>query len=294
MQRRWVLLAFLLVALAGGFLVGIPRAEELPGKRPLVVATLFPYYDLARIIAGEEVEVRLLFPFGVGPHEAVLTPAAAQLLGRADLLISNGARLEPTAEKFSSLLGSGAASLIVSDAVEVVDGNPHVWLDPVAMSKIAAAIRDGLIRIDPAHAVGIQTRAEALLRQLKDLHQDYTNELGALPNKTIVVFHDAFAPLARRYGLTVAATFEEFPGKEPSSRELAGIIEKIRKHRVRVLFAEPQFSPKLVEAIARDLHLEVTELDPLETAQETDSYVALMKKNLASLAGALGPTEAVP
>jgi zinc transport system substrate-binding protein len=296
MQRRWIIAVLAaLTVVAVVFIISARRVEEPTSRKPLVVVTLFPYYDFARIIAGPDADVRLLFPFGVGPHEATMTPEAAGLLARAQLVIMNTEELEPLWSKFKENI---APTVVVVEAARGIDilgrdpktgtgGDPHVWLSIFNAEIAVRNITDALTELDMAHAAQFTQAAQRLREQLAALDSTFMNAFQFVPNKNIVTFHRAFEYLAKRYGLTVAAVFEEFPGKEPSARELINIIAAIQKADATAIFTEPQFSPRIVNAIAGDLKLPVHELDPIETAQASDSYIGLMKKNLDVLQKAL-------
>jgi ABC-type Zn uptake system ZnuABC Zn-binding protein ZnuA len=55
-----------------------------------------------------------------------------------------------------------------------------------------------------------------------------------------------------------------------------------------VLFVEPQYSPKLVRQVAKDMSLKVAELDTLEIGPlKTETYESIMRRNLQTLRSAL-------
>jgi ABC-type Zn uptake system ZnuABC Zn-binding protein ZnuA len=51
-----------------------------------------------------------------------------------------------------------------------------------------------------------------------------------------------------------------------------------------VIFTEPQFNPRLVKQLTRDLGIQFTDLDVLETGEATAAfYEDAMRRNLRSL-----------
>lgn len=65
------------------------------GGEPLrVAATLFPYYDFTRQIAGDLVELELIVPAGMDSHSFEPTPADMRKIQDADVLICNGGAME--------------------------------------------------------------------------------------------------------------------------------------------------------------------------------------------------------
>ena len=96
--------------------------------------------------------------------------------------------------------------------------------------------------------------------------------------------------MAERYGLEQVAVIEEFPGKEPTSKYLADLVDLIKREKIKVLFSEPQFSAKIVETVARETGALVYELDTMEVGElAPDSYEKIMEKNLKTLVRAFSP-----
>ena len=103
----------------------------------------------------------------------------------------------------------------------------------------------------------------------------------------MITFHDTFPYFARDYGFNVVATFEEFPGKEPSPRTIAQLRKIISAGNVSALFSEPQYSPKAMQVIGKEFNVPVVQLDPMETGDGLkDFYERVTRKNLDALVAA--------
>ena len=64
-----------------------------------VVATIFPYYDFIREIAGDLVDIHLMVPAGMDTHSFEPTAADMINVGKADLIIYNGGEMETWVEQ---------------------------------------------------------------------------------------------------------------------------------------------------------------------------------------------------
>ncbi len=264
----------------------------------LIVTSTFPLYDFTRAVAADATNVIVapILPFNVGPHDFSPTPSTTELVGRADVVIKNGLGLDTFADELIEASGNDTVLIVDSSqglttfASEDEPGatDPHVWLDPANAIIMVNNIRDGLIAHDPANRTAFEQGAAQYVASLEELKTTYATALQpiAVSDRRFVAFHDAFHYFARAFNLTQVASFEPAPGQEPSAKELATIIAVIRDNKIKALFAEPQFSPKIVEAVASDLDLQIHTLDPIETATETDSYLAIMQRNLQSLMAA--------
>ena len=120
--------------------------------------------------------------------------------------------------------------------------------------------------------------------------------LDEYKGKKIVTFHEAFPYFASEFGLEIASVIEREPGEVPGPKELKEQIEEINSILAAgnkiALFAEPQYSSKAAEIIAKETGLKVYELDPCVTgdfnsATLKDSYIINMKKNAEVLKEAL-------
>jgi ABC-type Zn uptake system ZnuABC Zn-binding protein ZnuA len=166
--------------------------------------------------------------------------------------------------------------------------NPHLWLDPVFARHGVSNILQTLVALDPEHADGYRRRAAAYLDELEGLDSEIRSAVARLQDRRIVTFHDAFPYFCRRYGLELVGVVEEVPSVEPSPRYLTELVAAIRKSKVRVVFSEPQFHPRLVRRLAEDIGIKVGELDVLETGTPSPGfYVEGQRRNLKALEAAL-------
>jgi zinc/manganese transport system substrate-binding protein len=282
-----------------------PKAEKLN-----IVTSFLPVQSHTLAIAGDLVNVKQLLAKDTGPHDFQLTPADVKKLSDADLLIINGVGIE---EWLGELIKkSGNKNLVVVDTSKGIklvespeeieighdhshahahgDGaNPHIWLDPVIAIKQAANIVAALQKADPANASAYAQNGKVYEAKLSALDSDYRSTLAPLPNKNLVTFHDAFPYLAARYKLNYVGAISEFPEKDPTPKQLAALVDKIRSLKVGVLFAENGYAPGLLKKIAGETGAKVSELDTLEVGQGTPTaYLDRMGANLESLRKAFG------
>jgi zinc transport system substrate-binding protein len=261
--------------------------------RVLVVASIKPLADFACQVGGDRVEVITLVPPGASPHTYQLKPSQVRQVAEARLLILNGAGLEYWADKL--IRGAGNPGLQVVDTSQGIPligagahgANPHIWLDPQQAMLQVKHIKCALIRADPERAALYRANATGFLAKLGRLDREIAAEVATWAGSRFIAFHPAWVYFARRYGLEQAGVIERSPGREPSPREVAAIVETARRIGARAIFAEPQFSPKAAEAIARESGARVLLLDPLGSSLKDRTYLAMMRFNVAQMALAL-------
>ena len=266
-----------------------------------VVATIFPLADMARQVGGEEVEVATLLPPGASPHTFEPTPLQMRAVAGARVFVQSGAGLDTWAAKLLSA-GRGDLTLVtVTDGLKLLGSpegpadpahrlDPHVWLDPLLVrDHIVPLIVAALAAVAPDHRLAFEAHAAEFRDRLTRLDADIRATLAPLPNKRYIAFHSAWRYFGLRYGLEEVAVIEAFPGKEPSAREIAAVVQKARAAQVRAILVEPQFPPRLAEQIAHDFGGGTALVDPIGGPQlpGRSQYIDVMRYNLGVFAAAL-------
>ncbi len=277
-----------------------------------MVAGVFPLAEVARAVGSELVDVVELASPGVEPHDLELTTDQVDALLDADLVLAVGKGFQPGVEEVAHRR-SGPTRLVleIPDPAKGVEGadtgerrtvegagtgladDPHVWLDPRYMEAIVDEVAAALSSIDPDHESDYGRGARRLVDDLRTLDTLFARTLATCERHTIVVAHQAFGWLARRYGLTQLSLAGRSPEQEPDPRHLADLAERMRSEGITTVFTEPLAPEGLAETLAREAGAKVATLDPLEvsTADEHDThagYGSVMEANLAALSSALG------
>lgn len=292
---------------------GTQPADTAAGDGRLRVLTSFyPMYDFACKIGGDCIDVTNMVPSGTEPHDWEPSTNDLKSLEKADVFIYNGADMEPWAD---DLLVSRSDTLRVVEASENVelrttdgehehahehegadhhhgDFDPHVWLDPENAKIEMEAIRDALCAADPENSTVFQSNYEKYAAELDALDAEFREKLAPLPNRTIVVAHEAFGYLCDAYGLTQVGIEGLSPDSEPDPGRMAEVIDFVREHNISTIFFEELVSPKVAEAIASETGAQAKMLSPLEGLSDEQAaagadYFSVMHDNLAALMEAL-------
>jgi zinc transport system substrate-binding protein len=297
MEKRSGFLRVAIVLLTlSPFLLPAPDAHAAQGKLK-VVASIAPLADFARQVGKDRVDVLLLLPPGASPHTYEPVPRTVQEISKAKIFVEIGAGLEFWADRLIAAAAKGITTVTCSDGIQLIRGedhdhalsnvNPHIWLDPVICMKIVDRIAAAFAAADPANAAFYRNNAVAYVSRLGALDREIAQTVKTFRTREYVTFHPAWDYFARRYGLRVAGVIEEAPGKEPTPRYVQHILDEVRKMKTKVIFAEPQFSPRIAEAIAREAGARVLMLDPIGGGKGRETYIALMKYNLAMMEKAM-------
>lgn len=276
----------LLVALSG---CDRPSSQTASGQRPVIAVSIFPLFSVVQQLSGSWADVQLLMPPGASPHDFEPEPAELAPLSKADVLVAVGMHLDEWSLRAGEQVGRRDLRIIrMSDSIPLAS-NPHLWMDPVHMATFVGALGTALSQRYPEHATQIAENAASLQRELSSLNAQFQTQLSAVPVKDFVAYHNAYDPLADRYGLRVVAHLAEIdlaPGGEVTPQDLAAAIEAVRSHHLAVIYAEPAFPTRGAEMLREQTGVRVMMLDDLggPAVPGYESYQALLKSDVKTLA----------
>ena len=167
------------------------------------------------------------------------------------------------------------------------DLDPHFWLDPDRMIKVAEALEASFAKIDPANANDYKAGLDKLKTALTNLDTQYSTGLSTCQRTTFVTSHAAFGYMADRYKLTQTSISGIDPETEPSPAELANIKSVVQSTGTTTIFTEELVSPTTAQAIAAETGAGTDVLSPLESKPESGDYTDAMTTNLDRLKVAL-------
>ncbi|SQJ18941.1 High-affinity zinc uptake system protein znuA precursor [Serratia rubidaea] len=266
-----------------------------------VVTSVRPLGFIASAIADGVTETEVLLPNGASPHDFALRPSDLRRLRSADLVVWVGPELEAflskplqpiDAQKQLSVAALPAIKpLLLKDAEggehhheghddEHEHGhhhgeyNMHLWLSPEMAKVTAIAIHDRLLELMPQN----KDKLDANLRQFENLLTQTDKNVGKMltpvQGKGYFVFHDAYGYFEKHYGLSPLGHFTVNPEIQPGAQRLHQIRTQLVEQKAVCVFAEPQFRPAVITAVAKGTKVRSGTLDPLGSgiALGKDSY----------------------
>lgn len=297
----------IVAALAVGLFCGCKSEDNENGKFKIVTA-IFPAYDFARQVFGDTAEVTLLLKPGTESHS--YDPSAKDIvkINNCDLFIYNGGESDQWVENILSGLDE-INSLRMMDSVEVLteeneniaesaDGedeyDEHIWTSPKNAVKIVESIKNAAVDIAPEKAEFYEQNANNYIEKINDLDKRFEELLAG--EKQYFVFADRFPLLYffKEYELNYYAAF---PGcgdeTEPSARTIAFLNEKLNdSDTIPVVFHIELSDTKLARTLTNENSDLIAEFHSChnitaEDFEAGESYVSLMKRNLAMLENVL-------
>jgi zinc transport system substrate-binding protein len=299
------------------FAVACQKSETQVSKdtqqKLIIVTTLFPLYDFARIIGGDKADVNLIIPPGVEAHSFEPKPEDALRVSKADLFVFTNEYMEPWAAKFAGGVTNGKMRLVDSSSgvrflrsesgshdeshgshkgkphSHAEGKDPHVWLDfsnaAIMVDNIAAAI----VARDPANRDYYMSNASLLRSELAKLDNDFKAGLSSCSKRVILHGgHYAFGYMSKRYGIHYESASAVNADAEPTPAKLIGLVRQVRAMDLKYIFSEELLSLRVSEMIAKEAGVSVLMLHGAHNISREDfnqgpTFIKLMRKNLETL-----------
>jgi len=296
--------AIVIVVIAVSAAVYFESNSPQPSNGTLnVLTTFYPIYDFTQNVAGDKANVTLLVPMTTDVHDFQPTPSDIQKVASANVLIYNGAGLEPWIDQL--VAAANNPNLIVIDTSKGISllpvpqtfqkdnrtVDPHIWLDPVLAKLQVQNILQGMIQADPKDQQYFTANAQAYEAKLDQLNSQIINETANAKTTVFVTFHEAFAYFANQYNLTqipISGPFEE----EPTPGDIQSVIAVINQYHLCYVGYESLENPAISTSIASQTNATLIQMNPIEGLTIADqaagmTYLTLMQQDITNIAKAL-------
>lgn len=293
------LIVIIAVSATAGTYILTQQSKPQTGTKLNVIATFYPLYDFAQNVGGDKVTVSILVPETVDVHDFEPTPSSISAVSTADVLIYNGAGLEPWISSIVSAsenpdlvqVDTSQGITLLPVAQQFQGGNqtydPHFWLNPVDVQQQVRNILRGFILADPAESEYFTQNADAYIAKLDALNLEAINATTNTASTHFVTFHESFAYFAKQYNITQVPILGPFQ-EEPSAGDIQAVIEAIHQYGLRYVGYESLENPAISQSISTQTNASLIEMNPIEgltDAQKTagDNYITLMQKVIENI-----------
>ncbi len=274
-----------------------------------IVSTVFPPYDFAKHIAGDNAELSILLPPGSDTHSYEPSPKDIISIESCDIFLYIGGVNEQWAEKIlASCDKSKVKAVKLIDCVELIhedvddngeysddDGHhheydQHIWTSPENARLMLEAVYNAIVEVDKSNKSTYKENYLTYDNEIRHLQDEIKTRVQMAKNKT-VIFADKFPfrYFADEFGLTCYAAFSSCSDEsEPSATDVARLIDIIKEQNIKTVYYLQFSSKKVAENICAEtgataLPLHVCHNVSGEELAAGESYVSLMRKNLENL-----------
>jgi zinc transport system substrate-binding protein len=277
-------------------------------KKIKVVASFYPFYEIAKEIGGNNTIITSIIPMGVEPHDWEITPQQIPDITQADMIIYNGIGFDSWLGKKEQFRNSFLVDISKDlqliklgkqesekerSTSQIYDHtskyDPHIWLDPILVKNISKTISNALIKLDPNNTNSYLQNTENFNHQLDILDSLIKKSLAKCELKDFITFHESFHYFADRYGLTQHSVHGTAPEGEILPQQIIKTISLAKDLGIDTIYSEELKDPRLSQTLASEIpNGKVLLLSPIEGTEPQDQkkdidFIDKMEMNLMNL-----------
>ncbi len=311
---KTIVFSSLLVLLFSG--CSSDKKEDSKEPKLDVIVSTYALYDISKHVAKDKFEIMSVLPFGSDAHSYELSPKKVASIQDADLFVYSGASLEPWVSRFSTPKSLDMSKHVAlrhlakdqehhhdhgehhdrhhdehhdqHDQQSAID--PHYWLDIENMKTMTEVLTKEFIKLSPKDKEFFLENKTAYIKELKEMQKLYESSFKECKKDTIVVNHNAFSYLGKRYGFEIESVSGLSNDALPSPKDIKRIMHLVEEKGISVIFFESFASDRIVKSIAKDTGVKVDTLHPLGNItkdQQGMSYKEIMEQNIEKIQKAL-------
>lgn len=292
-----------------------------------IVVTHYAQFDFIKTIVGDDLTVGMVIAPGVEAHGYEPTSKNIVTINQAKLFVYTSDLFDPWAKSAVEKSNTSTVVLDLSTKIDVDEiehdhdhvssfnqlpsptllgddhegTDPHYWTDLVVAMQMVDALIEQLATIWPELETAFIERGEVLHEALHELHEEIEAYMNAIPEASRVIYHAGHVNLAyfaARYHMTVVSLTEQYaPDGDPTSAQIAQMIERLRLDGARHLFYEELSEAQIAKTIQSELSHNGNTVDlllfhgvhnvSLADFRAGVTYLKLMEANFANLRTAL-------
>lgn len=291
----------------------VPTAQHSPSETVTsirtgskVVATTTIICDMAAQIAANTIDLVCPIKPASDPHVYEPTPEDRKAIEEAKLVLYGGYNFEPSLIKIIKAT-SNAAPKIAVDEVAVpnpqtfkedgkTETDPHVWHNAQNGIRMVETIQSNLAKVSPENAALYAKNAQAMTKEIAQIDTWIKAQVATIPvaSRKLVTTHDALGYFSKAYNLPVEAALGGISTDEkPTASRVAELVKLIRATQVPTIFAELTINPKLIETVAKDASVKVSDRELFadglgKPGSEGATYQKMLISNTQAVVEGLG------
>lgn len=291
MRLRYLIILFVLISIFSGCGSRSGQSSAVKDK-PVILVSILPQVTFVEKIAGDDFTISLLIPHGANPTTYSLLPAQMAEIARAETWFRMGyvgfelswadkiLQTNPSMKVVDLSEGLDLISAGTNPETGARTGaDPHTWLSPSLVKKMARVIRDELIALRPDRSEAYQLGYQQFLREIDETDTEIRKILSEYHGRKFISFHPSLSYFAREYGLEQFSLQQR--GKEPTPGHIAGLVKLAREENIRVIFIQSDFDRENARMFAQEINGEAIQVWPLnpEWSENLLTITRLLRDN---------------
>lgn len=256
-----------------------PKKAKTDAPANFITVSILPQKTFVEKIAGNDFVVNVLIPPGTSPAAYTLLPSQMEEISKSTIWFRIGYigfeqswkdKIEQANAKMKVVDLSEGLDLIAKEKmqqgerVQYIGVDPHIWLSPVLVKKMAERILEELSALKPDQSVKYKTNYLEFVKEIDQLNIEITNKLKPFAGRKIIVFHPSLSYFAREYGLLQYSL--ESGGKEPTPLRMTELIDLSKKENIKVMYIQSEFDRENARVFAEEVGGKIIQVRPLDPA----------------------------
>lgn len=277
-----------------------------------IVCSVFPQYDICRVIVGTDENVVLLQNNGTDMHSYEPTSKDILEIARCDLFVYTGGSSDGWVDgvikasenkKMKAVALFEYCALLPEETEGIFEGehdhdhdhshrdgtvyDEHVWMSVSNVIGIANGLTDEICRIDPENESKYRDNCKNYILQLQELDNQFREVCEG--KKIVVADRFPFLYFAREYNISYCAAFPGCSAESEASFEtVRTLIDKTKEYGVKCIFKTDDSTGEVAQAVAQNTGCEVRVLYSCQSVTDEqlkngESYLSFMRENLKTL-----------
>lgn len=297
-----------------GININFKKSENENGLK--IVTTIFPYYDFARAVVGNDDNIHLLVSPGGEIHSYEPTPSDIIKIQNADVFIYNGGENDAWVDNILNTIDTSTITVIkMMDYVDVyeednewiygetnveedygdeLEYDEHIWTSPKNAMKLVETISNKLIDMDKKNKELYELNSKNYIEEIRKIDNEIQEIVDNSKTK-LLIFGDRFPfrYLVEEFGLKYRAAFSGCSTEtEPSASTIASLIETIKENKIPVVLYIELSNQKVSNTLAEETGTKTMCLQSCQSISKKDfeegkTYVTIMQENVETLKEAL-------
>lgn len=273
-QMKKIILLFAVTALL--FSCNSKKSGKEESGKDVVMVSILPQKTFVEKIGGDDFEVNVLIPPGASPAAYTLLPSQLKDIARSEVWFRIGYigfehswkdKIAQANKNMRVVDLSEGLDLIASNKVQHGDHvhaegvDPHIWLSPSLVNKIAKRITEVLSDLKPEHSDVYNANYREFVKEIDQLDIKISNALREYKGRSFITFHPSLSYYAREYELVQHSL--ESGGKEPTPKHLARVVELAKEENIDVIYIQSEFDRDHARVFAEEIDGKIIEVWPL-------------------------------
>lgn len=271
MKNLILLVAFALLFSACG-----SKSTKKQEAGNVVTVTILPQKTFVEKIAGTDFKINVLVPPGSNPETGNLLPSQLKDVANSDIWFRIGhigfeyswkEKIQQANNKMKLVDLSEGLDLIAEmeqhgDHFHESGIDPHIWLSPVLVKKMAKRILDELVILNPEKRAEYETNYQKFGAEIDLLNIEISNKLKEYEGRKFITFHPSLSYFARDFGLVQYSL--ESGGKEPTPQHMAKVVDLAKSEKINVIYIQSEFDRDHARVFAEEIDGKVVQVRPLD------------------------------